>query len=183
MFCALDLPAEIRARLTAWSERELADPALRPVARESLHLTLCFLGHVEAPLAEQAARAVLGLRPRQVPMRLLREPVARPPRRPRLFALEVDSPAAAELQGELAAILGAAGLYQERGRPFWPHLTVARVRREGSRPRRVAARPGALPDALAHTFESVRVALYRSNLRPEGAQYTSLANLDLPPVA
>jgi 2'-5' RNA ligase len=183
LFAALDLPAPISAGLAAWGARELADPALRPVAPEALHLTLCFLGHVVADRADDAAASVLGLRPRPVPMRLHAEPVARPPRRPRLFALEVDSPAAVELHDELAAALTATDLYEPPKRPFWPHLTVARVRQRGRRPRRVAKRPAALPDALVHTFASVRVALYRSNLRPEGAQYTSLANLNLPPAA
>ena len=47
----------------------------------------------------------------------------------------------------------------------------------------VEARPGELPQALVHTFDSVRIALYRSKLRPTGAEYVSLANLDLPPTA
>ena len=79
--------------------------------------------------------------------------------------------------------LVAAGLYKPEERPFWAHLTVARTRTERGkrRPRRVERPPGALPAALAEPFDAVRVSLYRSDLRPDGAKYVSLAKLDLPP--
>ena len=102
--------------------------------------------------------------------------------------MTIDSPAAIELQAELQAALVDAGVYEPEKRPFWPHVTLARVRdekrkRRRRRPRPVERRPGELPHDLVHTFDSVRISLYRSNLRPTGAQYVSLANLDLPPAA
>jgi 2'-5' RNA ligase len=183
-FVALDLPEAVRAGIDAWGAAELGDEALRPVAAEKLHLTLCFLGHIPAPDVERAARIVVAVRPRAVPVTLRSAPVAKPGGRPRLFALDAESPAAVALQEEVAQELAEAGVYERDQRPFWPHLTVARVRAEPGRrrrPRRVRTRPGELPPALVHTFDSVRIALYRSNLRPGGAQYEPLANLDLPP--
>ncbi len=47
---------------------------------------------------------------------------------------------------------------------------------------RVETPPKALPTELLEPFGAVRVTLYRSNLRPSGAEYVSLAELDLPPV-
>jgi RNA 2',3'-cyclic 3'-phosphodiesterase len=183
-FVALDLPEAVRAGIDSWAAAELGDEALRPVAAENLHLTLCFLGHIPAADVERAARIVVAVRPRPVPVKLRAKPVAKPMGRPRLFALDADSPAAVALQEELARELAAAGVYEPDQRPFWPHLTVARVRTERGRrrrPRSVRTRPGELPPTLVHTFDSVRIALYRSNLRPGGAQYVPLANLDLPP--
>jgi RNA 2',3'-cyclic 3'-phosphodiesterase len=183
-FVALDLPAAVRSGIDTWGAAELGDEALRPVPAENLHLTLCFLGHIPPGDVERAAEIVLSVRPRPVPVTLGAEPVAKPRGRPRLFALDVDSPAAIELQAELSRALSDAALYEPDARPFWPHLTVARVRTEPGRrkrPRRVRIGPGELPPALVHTFASVRVALYRSNLRPGGSQYEPLANLDLPP--
>ena len=184
-FVALDVPEEIRAGLAAWGARELGDEALRPVAAESIHVTLCFLGHIPAEEVDRASAIVTGLQPRPVPMTLRADPVPKPRARPGLFAIGVDSPAAVGMQDELSAALVAAGLYEPEKRPFWPHLTVARVRTERGRkrrPQRVRARPGELPPALVHTFGSVRASLYRSNLRPDGARYEPLASLDLPPV-
>lgn len=183
-FVALDLPAAVRSGIEAWGAAELGDEALRPVPAENLHLTLCFLGHRPPGDIERTARIMTSVRPRPVPVTLRPEPVAKPRGRPGLFALDADSPTAIELQAELSRALSDAGLFEPDSRPFWPHLTIARVRTERGRrrkPRRVRTRPGELPPALVHTFDSVRIALYRSNLRPGGAHYEPLANLDLPP--
>ena len=128
---ALDLPAAARDGVEAWGREALSDPALRPVAAGSLHLTLVFLGHrPEAeigPLGE-ALESLAG----RAPELSLGDPVARPERgRPRLFALPIESPEAVSLHGELVGLLVAAGLYEPEKRPVWPHLTVAPVRPEG----------------------------------------------------
>jgi 2'-5' RNA ligase len=183
LFVALDLPEVVRAELTAWQEREITDPALRRIRPESLHLTLCFLGYHPEKRIEEAAAIVTGVEPRPVPLEPAREPAAKPPGRPRFIAVDIGSPEAVGLQAELEEALVGARLYEREKRPFWPHITVAKTRPErGTRkPRRIERRPGELPDALVHTFGSVRLSLYRSNLRPDGAQYVSLASLDLPP--
>lgn len=183
-FVALEIPESVRAGIGAWSAAELVDDALRLVDAENLHLTLCFLGHVPPAVVERAAAIVTAIRPRSVPVTLRAEPVAKPRGRPRMFTLEADSPAAVELHDELVPRLIEVGAYEPEKRPFWPHLTVARTRAERGRrrrPRRVRARPGELPPALVHTFDSVRIALYRSHLRSGGARYESLAKLNLPP--
>jgi 2'-5' RNA ligase len=184
-FVALDIPEPVREPLAQWGRRELTDPALRPTPPENLHLTLCFLGWADESRVARIEEIVLGLEPRPVAMRFAPEPVAKPPRRPGFFALDVDSRAAVEVQRELEESLAGAGIHEPERRSFWPHLTVARVRtkRGSRRPQAVERRPGSLPDQLVHTFGSVRMALYRSNLRPKGAQYVSLASMDLPPVA
>jgi 2'-5' RNA ligase len=182
LFFALDLPSQTRAGLREWGEHELRDPALRPVSEQSLHVTLAFLGYrpeKEVPrlaeiLAESEGRAV----------RLeLRDPVARPERgRPRLFALPAVSPDAEELQAELRERLVGEGFYEPEKRPFWPHITVARVRPEerGSRRPKVVSRPpGTLPRELLQPMRCVRAALYRSELKPQGAVYTPLAQVEL----
>ena len=50
MFVALDLPEQVLDYIDEWGERELGDPALRRIPRESLHVTLAFLG--DRPLEE-----------------------------------------------------------------------------------------------------------------------------------
>ena len=61
--------------------------------------------------------------------------------RPGLFAIEAESPGAVELQAEVESRLVAAGLYEPEKRDFWPHLTVARVRRSGGAGERRPAPP------------------------------------------
>ena len=191
LFVALDLPDEVRSGLHGWQTRELGDPALRPVPPEALHITLCVLDYHPEKAIERIAEIVTGLSPRLVQLRLDKEPTPLPGGRPRLYAVGAESPAAVELQSELSSALEAARLYRPEKREFWPHVTVARVRSERlppkkgerrgkGRPRRVGKRPGGLPRVLTNTCSAVRLQLYRSNLKPTGAEYVPLAGLDLP---
>ena len=187
LFVALDLPDRVRGGLEAWQATALADPVLRPVRPEALHVTLCFLGYHPERTIESIASVVTGVEPRPVEIRFEADPVPVPPRRPRLFAAGGRGQAAAALQAELSERLAAEHFYRPEKREFWTHVTVARVRSErGSRarggrgkPMRVESPPGALPDELTEPFEAPRLALYRSYLRPSGAEYVRLAELNL----
>jgi 2'-5' RNA ligase len=191
LFVALDLPDRVREGLVAWQREALIDPALRPIAPEALHVTLCFLAYQPERVIERLAEVTRSVGARPVESRFRKEPVAVPPSRPRLFAVDAESEAAIELQAELSDRLESERFYRPEKRPFWPHVTVARIRpskrsasdRRGHRrgpPMRVETPPGPLPAELLEPFRCVRVSLYRSNLRPTGAEYVSLARLDLP---
>jgi 2'-5' RNA ligase len=183
LFVALDLPEPVREGIVRWGGKALADPALRVLPPESLHITLAFLGYLPEKEVERLA-AIIGEVESPAPAIELRDPVPVPPRgRPRLFALPAESPGAVSLQAELQERLVAAHLYKPEKRPFWSHVTVARVRREergSKRPAPVSRPPGALPKRLLQPFGGVRLTLYRSNLQPQGAQYTPLAQVELP---
>lgn len=183
LFVALDLPDHVRAGIAAWGRGALADTALRPVRPEFLHITLAFLGYrpeKEIPRLTEIVEASVA----PAPAIALGDPVPRPERgRPRLFALPAESPGAISLQAALEAKLVAARLFEPEKRPFWPHVTVARVRREergSKRPALVAERPGPLPKDLSQPFRGVRLTLYRSQIQPRGAHYTPLAQVELP---
>jgi 2'-5' RNA ligase len=182
LFVALDLPEELREGIVAWGRRELADPALRVVRPESLHVTLAFLGYLPEQEIGRLGEIVAGLRSPAPEIRL-DDPVGRPAgRHPRLFALPVDSSGAVALQSELEEKLVAVRLYEPEKRPFWPHVTVARVKPEGKgskRPRPVERRLGGLPKDLLQPTRAVRTRLYRSELKPSGAEYRPLAQVKL----
>jgi len=182
LFVALDLPEAVQGGIVEWGRGELVDPALRPVRRESLHITLAFLGWRPEKDVERIAEVVAGLES-PAPTIELGDPVAKPSlRRARLFALPAASPGTVALQEELEEKLVAARLYKPEKRPFWPHVTVARVKSEGKgskRPQRVSRGPGGLPKALLQPTRLVRVRLYRSELKPTGAEYVPLAQIEL----
>lgn len=183
LFVALDLPDETREGIVAWGREALVDPALRPVASEALHITLAFLGHVPEKETEQIAAAVRD-NAGPAPWVELRDPEQRPPRgRARVYALPALSPGTEALQAGVAHGLEEAGLYKPEKRSFWPHVTVARVRPEarGSRrPAVVSKPPGKLPERLLEAQICRRMTLYRSELKPTGAQYVPLAHVELP---
>jgi RNA 2',3'-cyclic 3'-phosphodiesterase len=183
LFVALDLPEELREGIARWGRDALADPALRPVAAQSLHVTLAFLGH--RPEEEiEAIAAIVRECAGPAPWVELREPVQRPPRgRARVYALPVLSPGTEMLQVGLAQGLGDAGFYEPEKRAFWPHVTVARVRPEarGSRrPAVVSEPPGKPPERLMEAQICRRMTLYRSELQSTGARYVPLAQVQLP---
>ena len=183
LFVALDLPDELREGIAAWGAEALGDPALRPVAAESLHVTLAFLGYRTEKEIEAIA-ALVRERTGPAPWVELLDPVQRPPRgRARLYALPALSPGAEALQEGVARGLAEAGFYEPEKRPFWPHVTVARVRPAGRgsrRPAIVAEPPGKLPPGLSEARICRRMTLYRSELQPTGARYVPLAQVQLP---
>ena len=68
----------------------------------------------------------------------------------------------------------AHALERRDERPFWPHVTLARVRR------RAAARPLAVSGAMPlNEFSPAALTLYRSQPGPGGARYTPLESLAL----
>jgi RNA 2',3'-cyclic 3'-phosphodiesterase len=182
LFVALDLAESTKDEIVAWGRRELTDPALRPVRRGSLHVTLAFLGWLPEKEVGRLSEIVAGLESPAMTVEL-GDPLAKPsPRRARLFALPVESRGALALQAELEEKLVSARLYKPEKRPFWPHVTVARVKSEGKgskRPQRVNRQPKGLPKSLLQPKRLVRVRLYRSELKPSGAEYVPLAQIEL----
>jgi 2'-5' RNA ligase len=175
LFLALDLPEPARASLVAWRDPLLEGRHdLRPVRPEALHVTLVFLGWQDesaaAPIVDAAFGALpMGQAPRLTPAGVR----SLPPRDPRLFALDLEDEdgRAGAIQAAAAAALEAGGWYRPEQRPFWPHLTLARVKRGE---RRVAPLPEE-PPPPREPFEAAVVTLYRSTLRPEGSTYEPLA--------
>lgn len=175
MFVALDPPEKARADLAAWRDRLVAGrPELRPVAPEALHVTLVFLGwqnEVEAEaIAAASFAAAAGL---SAPLLSPGSVEGVPPHRPRLFALDLEDEGGrcAALQAALSDALERGGFYEPEQRPFWPHVTLARVKR-GAR-----ADPPEPLGAPAEPFAAEQLTLYRSTLRPQGALYEPLARL------
>jgi RNA 2',3'-cyclic 3'-phosphodiesterase len=175
MFVALDLPADARCALVEWRDKLVEDRRdLRPVRAEALHVTLVFLGWQAEKEAEAIAAAAFESCSR-LPAARLRAGTVRPipPRAARLFALDLEDEEgrASAVQSAISDALEAGRWYRPEKRPFWPHLTLARVKRGERRPPPL---PGT-PAPPAEAFEAAVVTLYRSTLRPQGALYEPLA--------
>jgi RNA 2',3'-cyclic 3'-phosphodiesterase len=183
LFVALDLPEALREGIVAWGRRELRDPALRVVPPESLHITLAFLGYMPEKEIGCLAQLVEAI-DSPAPAIKLGDPVAKPTlKRARIIALPVVSPGTLALQAELEEKLVAARLFKPETRPFWPHVTVARVKSAGrgsKRPQEISKPPNGLSKQLLESsYEGIRARLYRSKLNPMGAHYTPLAQVEL----
>jgi 2'-5' RNA ligase len=176
LLVALDLPERVRREAESWQQEALTDPALR--LNHGLRIILMFLGH--RPQREvgrylEAMRELCASAP--APLVELGDVVAKGPtlELPRVFALPAKSPEAEVLRIGLRSVFTNQGLYiyEPRERPFWPHLTVARVRTADHKSRRpevvrnLPDRP--IPPGLRGPFEGLRVGLYRPEMRPDGA--------------
>jgi 2'-5' RNA ligase len=174
LFVALDLPAAIREALAGWRDELIAGREdLRPTRLETLHVTLAFLGwRAEADVERVAGTARAAAADHAVPVLAPGALRAVPAGSPRVFALDLDDAGgrATALQEAVAGALAAERLYKPEARAFWPHVTLARVRK-GER----AAPP--LPDRplVLDPFEACDLTLYRSTLKPAGAVYDALA--------
>jgi len=182
LFLALDLPGEHRREIGERAARLRSRlPAARWVRPEILHLTLAFLGAVDAARVAELSAAVAPAFGRAEPMVLAVEGGGTfPPARPaRVAWVGIEGgPALPALQREVsAAALGALGLAPER-RPFHPHVTLARPRRPWNRSAGdELAR--AFEGRLGEPFEVTEGVLYRSDLGPGGARYTVLERFPL----
>jgi RNA 2',3'-cyclic 3'-phosphodiesterase len=175
LFVALDLPGLAREELVEWRAKALGGrDELRLVTPEALHVTLVFLGYLDEDLIPRIAELI---QPPAVDPPLLRATAVKPvpPRGPRLFALDLDDDGGrcGAIQAGVSAALEGAGLYTPEKRPFWPHMTLARVRK-GARVRSIET-----PPPPAEPWRAEAVTLYRSVLRREGARYEALERVVL----
>jgi RNA 2',3'-cyclic 3'-phosphodiesterase len=168
LFLALRLPDDVLVEVERWQGANLPG-GVRAVPREHLHVTLAFLGHrpsgelesIVGVLRESAAGAG---EIRLTPVRY------RETRSVGMLVLEDEGGRAALLAEEVQERLEQLGVYRREGRPWLPHLTVARWRK---RPRL------ALEPPPVRTFVPSDAAAYLSRLHPGGARYEVLESVAL----
>ncbi|HEV7918078.1 MAG TPA: RNA 2',3'-cyclic phosphodiesterase [Solirubrobacterales bacterium] len=181
LFVALELPEQLLPELTEW-QREIVERApeeLRAVRPQALHVTLAFLGDRTPEQAEAAGAALAAMAGLAAPrLSFLPEPVGRPERRPRLYAAELAAdPALTELRAAVVTALEHAEVFRDEPRPFWPHVTLCRVR--GRVRHHAPTDPPRSAASLAEPAVASRCTLFRSVLGPSGPRYEELASVEL----
>ena len=172
---ALDLVDALRAR----ASRLAPQSRISWVAPERLHVTIRFVGHVEDDKAAAIAEALLpaiGVGPFDLTIAGVGVfPSKGPPRvvwaglssgRDRLSAIE-------RIVSDRLAAIGVAA----EGRPFNPHLTLARVREAGGL-RSPALLEGFDQTALGWTHVDA-ITLFESRLSPKGPTYRAIHRTQL----
>jgi len=168
LFLALELPAALTRTLAALDPHL---PGLRWLPASGLHLTLAFLGDVEAEKREELVQALSGLEAESFELSL--RGLGRFGRRghPAIVIAEVDSPPPELLSLATAVreIVSSAGLPTD-SRPFHPHVTLGRGKQ---------CPDAHLKDFLNRntdtelgTFRVDGLSLFSSELTPQGAHYT-----------
>lgn len=178
LFLAVDLAADVRRDLASrLAASPLACPLPgRPVAPESWHLTLRFLGQTPAP---DGARLVAGLHAAALgaPFDIAFGRLGAFPRAARAqvlwLGLEEGVDALRRLAGVVERAVVAAGFPAEH-RPFDAHLTLSRLRPAEDLRGLIGALSGT---GLRQRVDAV--ALFRSHLGRDGARYEPLAHFPL----
>ena len=181
-FIALDFPEETRKALED-IQRELKQcgAGVRWVKPSSIHLTLKFLGNIQAAQVEDIARAVAQEIRDQPPITLRPAGLGAFPsrRKPRVIwiGMEGEVQRLNGIQALIENALEPLGFAREK-RGFRPHLTIGRVKDR----RRLQS----LVDAMVtldmepfNSFDADEIILYKSDLRPTGAIYTKLHRMPL----
>jgi len=169
LFVAVPLPEEVLSTVRCAQEALPSVSGLRLLRTEQLHVTLAFIGQANEGKARAAKEVIGGLSSNLGGEGVLGGFLFLPSvRRARVVALAID-----DAGGDFAAVfervmcgLEAAEVMKREKRPFRPHLTIARLRNPG------LVEPKSECAEVAYRIGSV--CLYRSELKPEGAQYTVL---------
>lgn len=185
-FIAISLPLPIQERLQAIQTHLrtlLGDGGLRWSQPSGIHLTLAFLGNVDDTRVEPLAADLRAICRDAVPMTLALGRLGAFPDllRPRVIwvGLTGDLANLASLQ---ESVRRATAPYAEHpeDKPFHPHLTLARVRPNSRGLRGLADPLEATSAALQPAgWTANQLHLFRSELRPQGPVYTSLALIQL----
>lgn len=146
----------------------------RWVRAQGLHVTLKFIGEAQPEIVERIETHLAAIR-LAAPVAMSFRDVGFFPnqRHPRVFWVGIAAtPNLAELTTEVEQRLEPLGIPREQ-RPLRPHLTVARFKSEDGldRLREAVHNAGPLEFGSTRTGE---LHLYRSHLKPGGAEYTRL---------
>jgi 2'-5' RNA ligase len=181
LFTAITLDDRARSAAVALQERvrrALDGAAIAWVRPEHLHVTLTFMGQVPAERSSQLIEAMaddLIERPFDISLGGIGMFPVRGA--PRVIWIGVVSGAdrVIGLQRRLVDRLVSIGLASE-GRPFHPHVTVGRWRREQATGRR---RVDVSATSIVATVRVDEVTTYESRLSPQGPTHTVVARARL----
>lgn len=182
LFLAINLPAEVRREIDAATARlRESAPDIAWVTESRIHLTLKFLGEQpETRVSEiQDAMAAVAARHRELAMSLGGVGAFPNFRRARVVWLGVmQDPRLELLHHDLEVACEKLG-FEIEGRPFRPHLTLARVKHHLPEERlralaRVAKQTEYRTDFIVRSFD-----LMQSDLGASGPAYTTLVSAAL----
>ncbi|MBK9940025.1 MAG: RNA 2',3'-cyclic phosphodiesterase [Kouleothrix sp.] len=181
LFIAAPLPATVKAALVVAQQRFRRGGApIKWAAPETMHLTLRFLGETAPNLLPALSAAIGQACAAFRAFRLSLTQIGAFPnlRQPTVVWAGVggDTTTLTQLAAALDPSLAALGFTSER-RPFRPHLTLGRARREATPTaiERLGDLLRALPQLPPIEWEIHEIMLFRSELRPAGAIYSAIA--------
>lgn len=182
LFVALDIPGEIRQRLSQYVDRvrQLA-PDARWARVESLHVTLKFIGEVRDAKASEIKAALGTVKTAPFPVQFQETGFFPNPRSPRVFWAGVHaSDVLLQLAATIEAALETVGIARET-RVYHAHLTLARAAESGPKQLFRLLQERLTAEEAPHfgTMTAQEFFLYQSQIMRGGARYTKLQRFPL----
>lgn len=181
VFTAIDLPAALSQKLDNSIQRQLIDPALRPVHRNSLHITLNFVGDVEDRETPELCRAFSRAIESEEDFQISLGGLGAFPNleRPRVLWLGVEQgeEELTVINQKLRDVIEDFGFVQEKR--YKPHVTLARVQHRSVDSSIITSAKTRFEQLQWPTFSAESVIVYNSILEKEGPTYIRLATLPL----
>jgi len=184
VFLAVELSRNLCEKVAELQqELRVTLPTINWVRPESIHLTLKFLGYVAPAMVEQLLTAIEPIRKSQTSIMLEIQDLGVFPhiRCPRILWIGCtgDLPSLLNLVSQIEGAMEPLGFPLEE-KAYHPHLTLARIKHDNSKVGSVLAHLGLLeqPRNLGPLLID-RITLFRSDLSPNGAEYTSLWTVPL----
>ncbi len=184
VFLGVELSSDVREEISALQQQlKTTLPPMNWVRLESIHLTLKFLGSVEPSRISQLLSVLesIGKRHKKFSVDLQDLGVFPHVKHPRIFWVGVTGKTHAlqELVLEIEAALEPFGFPPEE-KPYHPHLTLARIKRENANVGSALAENGVLHnDQQLGTLPIDQFILFQSDRNSFGATYTPLGSVQL----
>ncbi len=204
IFIAINLPEEIKKELLDYQSK-WPDFPIRWTKRDSLHITLIFIGYVknedipeickitrEAVVQHQTFSINLNkicyAPPKKIPPRSMSSSRSFP--RSSRFSTESGTPRMiwaegekvkelADLKQDLEKSLAAAGIrFESNNREFHPHITLGRIRTWEWKRIEPEERPE-IEKEISLNFEVLSIEVMESKLKRTGAEYSVLESIAL----
>jgi len=178
-FIAIEIPETIRISIDdSIAVLKKSGAEVKWVACENIHLTVQFLGETEEPLVPKVKEALDKILSPYSPFYIKISTVGCFPdrRHPRVIWVGVEeSRSLIDLYKDIANAMEGFG-YKQEERAFTPHITIGRVK-SNKNMRELLMRLDEVRAIRFSDFEVLNITLMKSELKPSGAKYYSLAEI------
>ena len=178
-FIAIEIPEAIKkAIISSIDSLKKSGADVKWVSPENIHITLQFLGETEEARIPSIKEALDKILLPYSPFYIKIAGVGCFPdaRRPRVIWVGTEeSQPVINLQGDIARGMAKFG-YREEERNFTPHLTIGRVK-SNRNTRELSRKMDEIKAASFSGFEVQNITLMKSELKPSGPIYYSLAEI------
>jgi 2'-5' RNA ligase len=185
IFIAINLPEDVKETLQKY-QREWADLPVRFVKRDSLHLTVLFIGYVDDERMLDICRQTKEITKNHQPFDLKFSHICLgPPKKPPrlIWAEGKKSRSLSELKEELESAVFQRGPdprsfsgAERELKDLIPHITLARIRQMAWK--RLLEKP-AINEEVSFVVPVNSIEVMESDLRRSGAEYSVLESVEL----